>query len=61
MPGTEVPAANNADGSKTAARLTELRGFSRALADDDSVQTTLRAIAESVRVATDSVAVHIEQ
>jgi signal transduction histidine kinase len=42
-------------------RIDELRELARALVEDDNVEPALRVIAESVRVLTDAVAVHIER
>ncbi len=48
-------------GDATRARVEELRAAARGLAEESTVLPVLRSIAESVRVATDSIAVHVER
>ena len=63
MPRHDLPLApdREARASMERSRIDELRELARALAEDDSVETALRVIAESVRSLTDAVAVHIER
>jgi signal transduction histidine kinase len=48
-------------GESLRARVEELRAVARSIADEPSVLPVLHSIAESVRVVTDSIAVHIER